>query len=95
MTARPRPLVVVIDEMVLHGFEHRHGERIAAALRTELAASLAGWHPGAGASIEHIDAGAFIHPAPIAPDTLGRAVAHHVRNALPGGPVPGSRGRPS
>ena len=93
MTARPRPIVVVIDEMVLRGFEQRDGQGIAAALRTELAASLTGWHPGVGASIDHIDAGSFIRPAPDAPDAVGRAVARHVRHALPGRPVPGSRRR--
>ena len=92
MSARPSPIVVLIEEMVLHGFDQRHGQRIAAALRTELAASLAGWHPGAGTSVDRIDAGSFVHRAADSPDAVGRTLARHVRHTLPGGPVPGSSG---
>jgi hypothetical protein len=94
MTARPRPIVVIIDEMVLHGFQQRHAPGIATALRTELATSLAGWHPGAGTSIDHIDAGSFIHPGADTPEAVGQAVARHVRHALPGRPMPGPRRGP-
>jgi hypothetical protein len=92
MTAPPRPIVVVIDELVLHGFEQRHGPGIATALRTELATSLVGWQPGGHTSIDHLDAGSFTHPGADAPDAVGRAVARHIRHALPNRPAPGSRG---
>jgi hypothetical protein len=91
MTARPRPIVVDIDEMVLHGVPENHGQAVAAALRTELASSLIGWHPGAAASIEHLDAGAVTRPALGAPDALGRAVARRIRHALPGATAPVAR----
>lgn len=94
MSVRPRRIEVVIDELILHGFEHGHGQAIAAGLRSELAAALAGWRPPAGADVDHVDTGAFRHQRPVAPHALGRAVARHVAQALPASPVPAPRGGP-
>jgi hypothetical protein len=88
MTSRPRPIEVVIDEMTLHGFEHRHGERIASAFRGELAAALTGWQPGGPRGIDRIDAGSFVQPRPTVPEAVGKAVARHVRHALDSGRMP-------
>ena len=88
MSARPRRIEVVIDELVLHGFEHQRGQAIAAGLRTGLAAALAGWSPPAGADVDHVDTGSFRHPARVAPNALGQAVARHIAQALPPSAAP-------
>lgn len=88
MSSRPRRIEVVIDELVLHGFEHRHSDAIAAGLRTELAAALADWRPAVGADIDALDTGSIRHHGPMSPRALGRTVARYVAAALPTAPAP-------
>lgn len=94
MSARARRIEVVIDELILHGFEHGHGQAVAAGLRSELAAALAGWRPPADADVDHLDTGSFRHPNQLAPNAIGQAVARHVAQVLPASPVPAPRGGP-
>jgi len=54
MSARPGRIEVVIDELVLHGFEARQRDGIVAALRAELAAALEGWTRATGTSVDHL-----------------------------------------
>jgi hypothetical protein len=85
MSDRPRRIEVTIDELVLHGFEPRHRERIAEAVRSELAEALAGWNPTTGADDAHLDGGSFSVPADASPAAVGRGVARQVAQRLPGG----------
>jgi hypothetical protein len=84
----PRRVEVIIDELVLHGFEQQHSQAIATGLRTELAAALTDWRPPAGADLDRLDTGSVRHHGPVAPHALGQAVARHVAHALPASPAP-------
>jgi len=84
----PRRIEVIIDEVVLHGFEQHHSQAIATGLRTELATALAGWRPAAGADIDRLDSGSVRHPAAVAPHALGQAVGRHIAHVLPASPTP-------
>ena len=99
MSARPGRIEVVIDELVLHGFEARQRDGIAAALRAELAAALEGWTLAAGTSVDRLEAGSFVMPDAAPPAMVGQGVARQIRQVLdagmqggPGG-MPGSAGR--
>ena len=99
MSARPGRIEVVIDELVLHGFEARQRDGIAAALRAELAAALEGWTLAAGTSVDRLEAGSFVMPDAAPPAMVGQGVARQIRQVLDagmqGGPdgMPGSAGR--
>jgi hypothetical protein len=86
MSSPARRIEVVIDELVLHGFDPRHRERIADAVRAELAAALEGWSPAAGDSLARIDAGSFTVPAAAPPAIVGRGAARRVGQILHRGP---------
>ncbi|MUL46999.1 hypothetical protein FZI85_03490 [Mycobacterium sp. CBMA293] len=86
-----RRIEVVIDELVLHGFEPHRSQAIAAGLRTELAVALANWRPTSGADIDRVDAGAIRHDGRATPRALGETVARHVAHALPTGSPKGPR----
>jgi hypothetical protein len=73
---------VIIDELVLHGFEARQRDEIAAALRTGLAAALQGWAPAAGGSADHLEAGSFALPDAAPPALVGQRTARQIRQAL-------------
>ncbi len=88
MSARPGRIEVVIDELVLHGFDARQQEEIAAAVHAGLAAELEGWRPAAGASTAHLDGGSFTVPMAARPAVVGQGVARQIRQALTGGPQP-------
>lgn len=85
MTGRARRVEVVIDELVLHGFDPRHRDRIAEAVRAEMAATLDGWSRAEGASAVRIDAGAFTVPPAAPPAAVGRGAARLVGQVLRGG----------
>ena len=82
MSSPARRIEVVIDELVLHGFDPRHGERIADAVRVELAAALEGWSPAAADGAARIDAGSFTVPAGAPPAVVGRGTARQVGQIL-------------
>ncbi len=82
MSGRARHIEVTIDELVLHGFDPRHRERIADAVRAELATALEGWTLAAGASAARIDAGSFTLPAAAPPAAVGRGTARQVGQIL-------------
>ena len=82
MSSRARRIEVVIDELVLHGFDPRHRERIADAVRAELAAVLEGWSPAAGDGVARVDAGSFTVPAGAPPAVVGRGAARQVGQIL-------------
>ncbi len=84
MTGRARHVEVVIDELVLHGFDPRHRERIAEAVRAELAATLQGWSGVEESSVARVDAGSFTVPAAAPPDAVGRRTARLVSQVLQG-----------
>ena len=88
MSAGPRRIEVVIDELILHGFGHQHSHAIAAGLRTELAVALANWRPGASTDIDRLDTGSIRHHGGVPPDAFGQTVARHVARALPTGAAP-------
>jgi hypothetical protein len=82
MTARPRRIEVIIDELVLHGFDTRDGPGIAEATATGLAEALAGWSPPAGSSTDRLAAGSFTVPAAAPPPVVGQGAAHRIGQAL-------------
>lgn len=84
MSTRPGRLEVVIDELVLHGFDPRHRDRIADAARAELAAVLAGWQPAAGGSAVQLEAGSFSLLPAAPPAAVGRGVARQIGQLLTG-----------
>ena len=88
MSARPGRIEVVIDELVLHGFEARQRDGIAAALRSGLAAALDGWIPAAGASVDRLEAGSFTVPDAAPPALVGRGVAGQIHRVLDAGTRP-------
>ena len=85
---------VEIGELVLHGFPAAGRDALGDALRAELAASLVGWSGGRGAAVAHLDGGTIRVAHDASPASVGRALAHAVRQALPCGPAgrPGSAG---
>jgi hypothetical protein len=83
MSARRR-VQVEIGELVLHGFDRGQRDEIA-AVRAGLAAALEGWHPAAGASAAHLEAGSFAVPAAAGPGAVGHGVARQIHRALSGG----------
>ena len=85
MNARPGRIEVVIDELVLHGFEARQRDEIAAALRAELAAALEGWTPAAGSSADRLEAGSFALPDAASPALVGQRAARQIGQALDAG----------
>jgi hypothetical protein len=82
MSSPARRIEVVIDELVLHGFDPRHRDRIADAVRAELAVALEGWSLAAGDSVTSIDAGSFTVPAAALPAVVGRAAGRQVGQIL-------------
>jgi hypothetical protein len=89
MSAPSRRIEVVIDELVLHGFDARHGQGIAEAVQAGLAATLDGWSPAAGVTVAELEAGSFTVPAAAPPPVVGRAVARQIGQLLRGGLPPG------
>jgi hypothetical protein len=87
MSFPSRRIEVVIDELILHGIDPRHGHAVAAGLRSELAVALADWRPPARADLDQLDTGAFGHRSLLAPNALGQAVARHIAHALPSMPA--------
>jgi hypothetical protein len=92
MSGPARHIEVTIDELVLHGFDPRHRERIADAVRSELAAALEGWSPAAGNSADRVDAGSFTVPAGALPVVVGRSAARQVGQILQRGTAGGASG---
>jgi hypothetical protein len=86
---------IVIDSLVLHGFQPGQRDAIANSLRTELAARLAGWAPQSSGEVTHLDGGAFTVSAAAPPHVVGRQVAGRVSHALTeqtgSGPTGGAR----
>lgn len=82
MTARPRRIEVAIDELVLHGFDVRHRQRIAEAVQAELATVLQDWSPTAGATAGRLAAGSFTVTAAAPPAAVGRGVARQIGQAV-------------
>lgn len=95
MSGPVRHIEVAIDELVLHGFDPRHRERIAGAVRAELAAMLEGWSPATGDSVDRIDAGSFTVPAGAPPAVVGRGAAWQIGQVLHGGLDGGAGGAQS
>jgi hypothetical protein len=73
---------VVIEELVLHGFEPGHRDAIADALRRELATQLVGWRPAAPSGIAHLDGGSFAVAAGTAPAVVGRDAGRELGRAV-------------
>jgi hypothetical protein len=92
MSGPARHIEVVIDELVLHGFDSRDRDRIAEAVRAELAAALEGWSPAAGNSAARIDAGSFTVPAATPPAAVGQGAARQVGQILQRGMDGGASG---
>jgi hypothetical protein len=82
MSSPARRIEVIIDELVLHGFDPRHRERIADAVRAELALVLESWSPDAGDGVARVDAGSFTVPAGAPPAVVGRGAARQVGQIL-------------
>jgi hypothetical protein len=88
MSSPARRIELIVDELVLHGFDPRHGARIADAVRVELAAALEGWSPDAGVSLARVDAGSFTIPTAAPPPVVGRGAARKVGQILHRGTDP-------
>lgn len=82
----PPPVQVEIGELVLHGFPPSSREALAEAIRSGLAASLAGWHPGGQGSLGDLDAGSIRVARDASPATVGGSVAQAVGRALHSSP---------
>ena len=82
MTGAGPRVEVVIDELVLHGFDPARGAAVAETLAAELAAGLEGWRPGAGWSAREAPGGWFPVSSPATPAAVGAAAARQVLTAL-------------
>lgn len=87
---------VEIGELVLHGFPPASRDALGDALGAELAASLAGWRAPRLAAVADLDGGTIRVAPDASPASVGRWVAHAVRQALPSAPAsPSSPSSPS
>jgi hypothetical protein len=76
-----------VDELLLRGFAPADGERIAAALRRQLATLLAesGIDSASERQIDRVDAGPLRVGPGASPAAIGRATAAAIHGALKGG----------
>jgi uncharacterized protein YfaP (DUF2135 family) len=92
MTGTGPRVEVVIDELVLHGFDPARGAAVAEALAAELAAGLEGWRPGTGWSAREAPGGSFPVSPSATPAAVGAAAARQVRATLRAHSAPAAGG---
>jgi predicted deacetylase len=81
---RPREIEIVIDELVLHGFNRADRHRIAAAIQQQLAAAFTNDISAGGIrSAEHVDAGEFSVAPHAKAAHVGEAAAGAIHKGLP------------